>query len=315
MELFRPFLEGLYQTALPDDVRTLDDLLSIPPAERTAVTSVLAENNADLNKLKADRLTRLNNLNLPSVRTAKELYPIAPRDLLDFFLTENIYLLAKEVKEASRVKEIRAVDVRNYLRHTLGPAYAAMSHPTARAPEQVPPLADDDFLREVSEAINQRQFVVPVGGNHRGSTSSTRRSYTRVGISRDNIQGRAIAALCWAIAVDAVLLDEALRKDAHKVFAAAGFPATRSRASICTTRTVYPTIRVRQYFRITSATAGRSSRSPSTRSPTSRISPTPSISSAIFSLPFPTPSPPARSGSTSSTRFAGRSSSRPTPSL
>ncbi len=164
MELFRPFMEGLYQTALPDDVLTLDDLLAIPPAQRTAVTSVLAQNNADLNRLKAERLTKLNNLNLPSVRTAKELYPIAPRDLLDFFLTENIYLLAKEVKEASRVQEIRAVDVRNYLRHTLGPAYDAMSHATPRAPEQVPALADDEFLSELSEAISQRQFVLPVGG-------------------------------------------------------------------------------------------------------------------------------------------------------
>ena len=220
MELFRPFLEGLYQTALPDDVMTLDDLLAIPPAQRTAVTSVLAQNNAELNRLKADRLTRLNNLNLPSVRSAKELYPIAPRDLLDFFLTENIYLLAKEVKEASRVKEIRAVDVRNYLRHTLGPTYAAMSHPTPRAPEQVPPLADDEFMREVSESISQRQFVVPVGGEPSRLDQLNEALYTRVGISRDNIQGRAIAALCWAIAVDAALLDEALRKDARRVFTA-----------------------------------------------------------------------------------------------
>ena len=67
-------------------------------------------------------------------------------------------------------------------------------------------------------------------------------------ISRDNIQGRPIAALCWAIAVDAALLDEALRSDAHKVFPAEGSPASRSRMSTSTTRRASPTSRERPYF-------------------------------------------------------------------
>ena len=134
MELFRPFMEGLYQTALPEDVKTLDDLLGVPEEQRTAVTSLMAKNNAEINKLEANRFTSLNNLNLPSVRTAKQLYPIAPKELLNFFLEENLYLLAKDVQEASRIKEIRGTDVRDYLRHTLEPAYAAMADrpPAAR---------------------------------------------------------------------------------------------------------------------------------------------------------------------------------------
>ena len=43
-------------------------------------------------------------------------------------------------------------------------------------------------------------------------------------MSRDNILGNPIAPLCWAIAVDAALLDEALRRDAHRVFTAEGVP-------------------------------------------------------------------------------------------
>ncbi len=66
------------------------------------------------------------NLNLPSVRTPKQLYPIAPRELIRFFLEENIYLLAKDAQEASRTATIRANEVRDYLRHTLEAAYFAM---------------------------------------------------------------------------------------------------------------------------------------------------------------------------------------------
>ncbi len=219
MELFRPFMEGLYQTALPEDVKTLDDLLRVPEEERTAVTSLMAQNNAEINKLEADRFKSLNNLNLPSVRSAKQLYPIAPKELLDFFLEENLYLLAKDALEASRVKEIRSTDVRAYLRHTLESAYSAMARSTFRQPDAVPPLADDEFLRPVLEAIHQREFSNQPNSPLQELDDAL---VTRLETSRDNIQRQPIAALCWAIAVDAVLLDEALRNDARRVLTADG---------------------------------------------------------------------------------------------
>ncbi len=219
MELFRPFMEGLYQTALPEDVKTLDDLLGVPEAQRTAVTSLMAQNNAEINKLEANRFTSLNKLNLPSARTAKQLYPIAPKELLNFFLEENLYLLAKDVQEASRIKEIRGTDVRAYLRHTLEPAYAAMAKSTFRQPEALPPLADDEFLKALSEAIRQREFSDQAMSPLQELDDAL---IERLEMSRDNIQRKPIAALCWAIAVDAVLLDEALRNDARRVLSAKG---------------------------------------------------------------------------------------------
>ena len=150
MELFLPFIERLYGTVLPDDYWILDEISG------TSIGPQLLGTIAEVNDL-LDKLSTRQHLNLPSVRTAKQFYPIAPRELLDFFLDENIYLLARDIKESSRVENIRAVDVRNYLRHALTPAFRAMLYPTQGA-ELAPPLADDEFMREVIDAIHQRQF-------------------------------------------------------------------------------------------------------------------------------------------------------------
>jgi hypothetical protein len=47
-------------------------------------------------------LTKLVNSSLPSVRTAKQLYPIAPRELLTVFLPQNILILANDIKAYAR---------------------------------------------------------------------------------------------------------------------------------------------------------------------------------------------------------------------
>ena len=77
--------------------------------------------------MNTEYLKSLNNLNLPSVRTAKELYPIAPRELLNFYLEENIYLLAKDALQASRTEVPRLAEVRSYMRTTLSSAYYVMA--------------------------------------------------------------------------------------------------------------------------------------------------------------------------------------------
>jgi hypothetical protein len=220
MNLLRPFFKALYKTARPGDVDQLDKLLQ-PSADDKILTAQLAQNNVDLSTT-PDR--RLYDVNLASSRTAKQLYPIAPRDLLSFFGEDNVYRVAKEIIEASRSADpsaIRLVDVRNYLRHTLQPAYYAMTTRTARQGSP-PPLDDDEFLQSLHEAIQQREFR-PAGQLAPSQLEELNKMLVdRLAEGRENIRHRPIAALCWAIAVDAVLLDLAFNHDARRVLSEHG---------------------------------------------------------------------------------------------
>ena len=216
MEVLRPFLQGLYKTALPSDIKVLDNLLEVPPDEQATITGPLAQNNLDIMQ---DISKKNYNVNLPSSRTAKQLYPISPRQLLYFFGEDNIFLVAKEIKEASRTPDqIRLVDVRSYLRHALQPAYYAMTNKTARQLSS-PPLDDDEFLQELLKAIQQREYRLSGEGAPSRLEQLNDDLVVRLSEGRDHIRNHPIAALCWAIAVDAVLLDVFLNHDAHRVLA------------------------------------------------------------------------------------------------
>ena len=102
-ELISKFIAGLYLTALPIDVKGLNNIVGVlQNSDEEDSTLRVAENNEELRQ---PRLLKLN-FNLPSVRSAKQSYPIAPRELIQFFLPENFYLLAKDTIEASRTKEV-----------------------------------------------------------------------------------------------------------------------------------------------------------------------------------------------------------------
>ena len=230
-----PLISSLYKTALPDDVKVLDDLMGLSVRERDAYSIPLAGINQILDYVtnvemapfdqQIDAQYRMHNkIALPSVQTAKQFYPIAPRELKDFFLEENLESLAQDAQESSRTKTIRSNEVRDYLRHTLATAYYAMSYPTQRTPDILPPLANQDFMNRLLEALHERDFAT---GRLR-QTSRLQQLYNELvytlALSRDNIKGKPIAALCWAIAVDATLLDSSLKYDARKVFSAKSLP-------------------------------------------------------------------------------------------
>jgi hypothetical protein len=217
----RSLIMGLYASALPDDVQILNDLMDLNDEQRT-ITRQVADNNNEINGLLGHNT--LNNVILPSVRTPKQLYPIAPRELKDFFLEENLYILAKDAQEASRAKQIRALEVRDYMRHTLETAYFAMSRQTRKGGNTLAPLADDIFMHELDAAIQERRFGRPHDGAPLGLEQLYKYLVDKVEEGRDNIHEKPIAALCWAIAVDAVVLDHALRLDAKKVFESKGLP-------------------------------------------------------------------------------------------
>ena len=154
-------IANFYQSALPDDVSILEKSLGLTDAESkefSQLTLPLASDNALLNQsLSAASMTKMN-VSLASVRTPKQFYPIAPREMLEFFLEENIYLLAKDVSESSRVKQIRSSEVRDYLRHILDPAYFAMAVPADKSSGAQPPLQSEAFMSALRDAISARRF-------------------------------------------------------------------------------------------------------------------------------------------------------------
>jgi hypothetical protein len=213
---------NFYGSALVDDVGNLDTFLGLTDTQKaplSQITQPLANYNAVINQSLTKSMMKLN-VNLASVRTPKQFYPIAPREILDFFLEENIYLLATDAYEASQVKVIRVSEVRDYLRHVLDPAYFAMTRPTEKVFGWLPPLVSDEFMSTLHEALRERLF----GGKNSDLDHLYKDLVDHLKQSRDNIENKPIAALCWAIAVDAALLDAVLREDARKVFATNGVP-------------------------------------------------------------------------------------------
>jgi hypothetical protein len=231
------FLLSLYKTVMPEEVTKLDGLLGAPVPARDNFTKPMAANNQDLVPEDEDALEARNNLTLPTSRSPKQQYPIAPRELLDFFLRKNIHAIGKDADQAGRNIATRPnlLNVRSYLRQTLTTAYKYMTDPTALelaeppSPGALPgilPLADPDFMDRLCETIRERRFNDPIDLETKSRLEELNEELIRrLSRGRKNLKGTPVGALCWAIAVDAAILDLYLRQDADKVFATKGVPA------------------------------------------------------------------------------------------
>jgi hypothetical protein len=230
---FREFLRELYERALADEVKLLDDLLKVPTQQRTLITSKLSPGQSTLASTSTG--TSAINVNLATSRTSKQTYPIRSREFIHFFREDQIYLLAHEVMEASRQlpKTIRSSEIRDYLRRLIDPCFDWMSNSPEGSERVAPPLADDQFMAALSQSLQQRSFT---------SHAETRRGTTGAGATseldllnehlmeelektRHNIKDTYLGALCWAVAVDAALLNGAMKRDARKVFQDHGLQA------------------------------------------------------------------------------------------
>ena len=146
-------------------------------------------------------------------------YPVPPQEVLNVFLEENIYVLARDIKKSLLTKVPRATDVRNYLRHSL---YAAFDVMDGSPGSQIDALLNDvGLLTQICEAVSKRDY---------GPDGSLRMIFEqfvqKLGTVEKRIQDAnehtyfPIVALCWAVAVDATLLDDALHEWIPKLFAA-----------------------------------------------------------------------------------------------
>jgi hypothetical protein len=208
--MFIPFVQELYSSALPDDINILDTLLGTKSPDLST---------ASISK----SLEKLLNLNLVSTRNPKQIYPIAPRELIYYLGLENTSWLAEDAQAALITKQVRSNDIRSYLRQTLFNAYRAMDHSPRPDSGVPPPLADTEFMNRLLLAIKERQFGEEIGAPSPLQTLNDE-LINKLEATHHNIKGKPIAALCWAIALDAALLDDSLRNDVRKVFAVKGLP-------------------------------------------------------------------------------------------
>ena len=215
-------LRRLYESALPNDVSILDDALGVNTATRVSVTSKLASTHFELAKA-MEEMQRLSSgyksTHLSSNRNPKRSYPIAPRELDDFFLPENLEVLAGDIEQGRVTDAVRATDVRNYLRQQLSIAYDAMSLPSPKLSPPTPPVSFRPLLDSILGAVQARAFA-PGGG------PSPLRTLNKelMALLPANLEMKSLGALCWAIAIDAVLLDDALRRQAKSTFEANNLP-------------------------------------------------------------------------------------------
>jgi hypothetical protein len=220
IDRFRGLLVDLYKTALPDDVIELDTAAGVTADQEIRITSPLARTTAMLAQI--DRV--LNDLprTLPSTRNPKQVYPISPREVPDFFLRENLILLAQDAARALQTDLPRATDVRNYLRQTAYVAFDTISKPVAIGSQ--PPVLDQALMDRILLAVLGRQFGPPATVSPLVALNNELLAVTEARNAQKNVVGSPVGALCWALAVDTVLLDAALRDDVRKVFGDHGRP-------------------------------------------------------------------------------------------
>lgn len=132
-------------------------------------------------------------------------YPIAPADMVEVFGSKRIYYLSTRIRDLlSDQDPIQAVEIRNALRRELEVAYDVM----ARGMNGYIPLTDSNQSQQIVSLVRERNF------SQLGNEFVTF-------MNRPEFQGRlkeshGFPALCWAIAIDAALLNDALREDVQR---------------------------------------------------------------------------------------------------
>lgn len=221
LDKYRDFILALYSSALPDDVEILERIVKVSGTDCESIPRVLAGYNGEL-LVPALDLRKLN-INRPSV-FAPGNFPIAAREAIFFFLEECVYLLCKDAQEASRTKIIRSNEVCANLRDELRAVYGALTSVTHRVNGLPPTLDNDEFMADVLRAIQERAFDKRCRGESRELNKLYKRLVDELSYNRDNIRNEPIAALCWAIVLDAAMLDARFRADIRKVFMDKGLP-------------------------------------------------------------------------------------------
>jgi hypothetical protein len=163
----------------------------------------------------------VQHLKLPisPMRLWKGYYPIASADLTNVFLVESFYRIAAEVQDRLHSDAPRGSEIRALLRQELEVAYDLMLGFDGRRG----PLADIGLIEGIVHQIQARHFEGRPGdpptclilpGDRTANANPLLVAYHLL-MARlpGNTEQRAMGALCWAVAIDAGLLNRQLRND------------------------------------------------------------------------------------------------------
>ena len=152
-------------------------------------------------------------------RDGERVYPIAPSDVPRVFVEQNLMNLAYDtqvalgLEDGTRAHRVRATEVRSLLRQELETAFDVME---GRGAEGLPPLMDVESIESLASAIYNRKFEGPKGAfvDSEDELNDFYRLYESFTHRLPgNLRFRPVGVLCWAIAVDAGLLNRQIRED------------------------------------------------------------------------------------------------------
>jgi hypothetical protein len=221
VDMLAPVIHELIRTGKAKEyndavVKYIGPPASGTPALNTRASFEKGQTSRDLiNKIRFH--SNVPTLHRPGPRT----YAIAPSDVKRVFVTQNLLNLAYAAQEALDLgdssppdtNKVRMTDVRGYLTQELQGAYDLME---GRCHEAPPLLMDVEYIEKLTDMVYSRKYEGPKGAPV-DSEKEFNDFYTYYeGFTHrlpGNLRFRPVGALCWAIAVDAGLLNRQLRED------------------------------------------------------------------------------------------------------
>jgi hypothetical protein len=217
---FNPkFLPDTYRNLVINDVV---DLLSPVVYEliRSGQAKLYQEAVSEPDQLTFGRSLALAS-SLPNGRTGPRTFAIAPSDVKRVFVEQNLLNLAYAVQvgldmgtlnHPATIK-VKLAQVGSFLRQELEGAFDLME---GRCHESPPILMDVDYIEKLTDQVYSRKFEGPKGAHvdSREELNDFYRLYE--GFAHrlpGNLRFRPVGVLCWAIAVEAGLLNRQLRED------------------------------------------------------------------------------------------------------
>ncbi len=155
----RVLLEQLYQDALPDDVKLLDDLLGVDPQQHRPDHPSGGRGHQDAGQ-DVQQGTSIN-ISPAIVAIGQAILPHQPSGDPQLLPGgEHLHAGQRSPGGVALPKErIRSSEIRDYLRHLLDDAYDCMAQGTERGGvATMAPLADDDFMMSVAQAHPGEEF-------------------------------------------------------------------------------------------------------------------------------------------------------------
>jgi len=171
---------------------------------------------------------------VPATIVNGKAYPVAPSDKLSVFIQGNVGIketspsafecLARFVtnlRDSQNTERVRSTDVRTYLQHELEAAYDIMLNGI----EGTIPLGNTPVLNKIVTDFQNRSFY----DAHLIGSSTLENDFRELMQSPFSKVGtESMGFLCWAIAVDAALLNDRLRSDIERLNGQGGFHCSQA---------------------------------------------------------------------------------------